>query len=59
MWLADYAISKGYRLKYSTGLIKDGVAMAGDTEEMFSQLSCSGKVAYFCSGVGTKMTSSL
>ena len=33
MWLAGYAISKGYRLKYSTGLIKDGVQVAAQTEE--------------------------
>ena len=33
MWLAGYALSKGYRLKYSTGLMKDGVAVAGETEE--------------------------
>jgi DNA polymerase/3'-5' exonuclease PolX len=39
MWLAGYALSKGYRLKYSTGLIKDGVAVAGETEEsVFSAL---------------------
>ena len=33
MWLAVYAISKGYRLKYSTGLMKDNIAVAGVTEE--------------------------
>jgi len=33
MWLAGYAISKGYRLKYSSGLIKDDVVMTGETEE--------------------------
>jgi len=39
MWLAGYAISKGYRLKYSSGLIKDDVVMAGETEEsVFSVL---------------------
>ena len=39
MWLAGYAISKGYRLKYSSGLIKDGVVIAGETEEsVFSAL---------------------
>ena len=39
MWLAGYALSKGYRLKYSTGLVKDGVATAGETEEsVFSAL---------------------
>jgi DNA polymerase (family 10) len=39
MWLAGYAISKGYRLKYSSGLIKDGIVSAGETEEsVFSAL---------------------
>ncbi len=33
MWLAGVAISKGMRLKYSEGLIKDGKAIAGETEE--------------------------
>jgi DNA polymerase (family X) len=33
MWLAGHAFSKGMRLKYSEGLIKDGVAIAGDTEQ--------------------------
>jgi DNA polymerase/3'-5' exonuclease PolX len=33
MWLASYAISKGYRLKYSEGLLKDGQVVAGETEE--------------------------
>jgi DNA polymerase (family 10) len=33
MWLASYAISKGMRLKYSEGLLKDDVAVAGETEE--------------------------
>ncbi len=33
MWLAGYAFSKGMRLKYSEGLIKDGVAVAGETEQ--------------------------
>jgi DNA polymerase/3'-5' exonuclease PolX len=33
MWLAGYALSKGFRLKYSEGLIKDKVAVAGNTEE--------------------------
>src|SRR5665647_712113 len=32
MWLAGYALSKGMRIKYSEGLIKDGVAIAGETE---------------------------
>jgi DNA polymerase/3'-5' exonuclease PolX len=40
MWLAGYAISKDFRLKYSEGLIKDEVAVAGETEEsVFSALS--------------------
>ena len=39
MWLAGYALSKGYRLKYSTGLMKDEIAVAGETEEsVFSAL---------------------
>lgn len=33
MWLAGYAISKGMRIKYSEGLIKDGVTVAGETEK--------------------------
>ena len=33
MWLAGYALSKGFRLKYSEGLIKDEIAVAGETEE--------------------------
>jgi DNA polymerase/3'-5' exonuclease PolX len=33
MWLAGYAISKGMRIKYSEGLIKDGAAVAGETEQ--------------------------
>ena len=33
MWLAGYAISKGMRIKYNEGLIKEGVAVAGETEE--------------------------
>ena len=33
MWLASYAISKGFRLKYSEGLLKDGKVVAGETEE--------------------------
>ena len=32
-WLAGYAISKGMRLKYSEGLVKDGAAIAGENEE--------------------------
>jgi DNA polymerase (family X) len=33
MWLAGHAFSKGMRLKYSEGLIKDGIAIAGETEQ--------------------------
>ena len=33
MWLAGYAISKGMRIKYSEGLIKDSVVIAGETEK--------------------------
>ena len=33
MWLAGYAISKGMRIKYSEGLIKEGVAVAKETEQ--------------------------
>jgi DNA polymerase/3'-5' exonuclease PolX len=33
MWLASYAMSKGFRLKYSGGLLKDGVVVAGEKEE--------------------------
>ena len=33
MWLAGYAISKGMRIKYSEGLIKEGDAIAGETEK--------------------------
>ena len=39
VWLAGYAISRGYRLKYSAGLMKDSAALAGETEEdVFSAL---------------------
>jgi DNA polymerase/3'-5' exonuclease PolX len=39
MWLAGYAISKGMRLKYSEGLIKEGTPIAGENEkEVFSAL---------------------
>jgi DNA polymerase/3'-5' exonuclease PolX len=39
MWLAGYAITKRYRLKCSVGLMKDDVALAGETEEsVFSAL---------------------
>ncbi len=33
MWLAGYAFSKGMRLKYSEGLIKDGKVVAGEAEK--------------------------
>ena len=33
MWLAGYAISKGMRIKYSEGLIKDSSVIAGETEK--------------------------
>ena len=33
MWLAGCAISKGMRVKYSEGLIKEGVVVAGETEQ--------------------------
>jgi len=33
MWLAGIAISKGMRLKYSEGLIKENKAVAGESEE--------------------------
>lgn len=32
-WLATYAISKGMRLKYSEGVLKNGVIVAGEDEE--------------------------
>ena len=32
-WLAAYAITKGMRLKYSEGLIKDGASIAGEDEK--------------------------
>ena len=39
MWLAGHALSKGFRLKYSEGLIKDKVVVAGLSEEsIFSAL---------------------
>jgi len=39
MWLAGHAISQGMRLKYSEGLIKDGVPIAGEDEKgVFSAL---------------------
>jgi DNA polymerase/3'-5' exonuclease PolX len=42
MWLAGYAISKGMRLKYSEGLIKDVVPIAGEDEKgVFSALGLS------------------
>jgi DNA polymerase/3'-5' exonuclease PolX len=33
MWLASLAISKGMRIKYSEGLIKDGNVIAGEDEK--------------------------
>ena len=33
MWLAGHSFSKGMRLKYSEGLMKDDAAVAGETEE--------------------------
>jgi DNA polymerase (family 10) len=33
MWLAGYAISKGFRLKYSQGLLKVDTVVAGESEE--------------------------
>jgi DNA polymerase/3'-5' exonuclease PolX len=39
MWLAGYAISKGMRLKYSEGLIKEGKIIEGQNEkEVFNAL---------------------
>jgi DNA polymerase (family 10) len=40
VWLAGYAISKGMRIKYSEGLMKEDVVVAGETEEdVFGALS--------------------
>ena len=40
MWLASYAISKGMRIRYSEGLIKEGSVIAGETEKgVFEALS--------------------
>ena len=33
MWLAGCAISKGMRIKYSEGLLKEGSVIAGETEQ--------------------------
>ena len=33
MWLANYAISKGMRLKYNQGLLKGDIVVAGETEK--------------------------
>ena len=33
MWLASYAISKGMRIRYSEGLLKDGAIIAGEDEK--------------------------
>ena len=42
MWLASYAISKGMRIKYSEGLIKEGIVIAGkDEKEVFAALGLS------------------
>ncbi|MGA3110441.1 MAG: hypothetical protein ABSE15_00230 [Candidatus Bathyarchaeia archaeon] len=44
MWLAGYAISKGLRIKYSEGLIKDNSIIAGEDEKGVFEtlgLSCS------------------
>jgi DNA polymerase/3'-5' exonuclease PolX len=39
VWLAGYAISKGMRIKYNQGLIKDGNVIAGEDEkEVFTAL---------------------
>jgi DNA polymerase/3'-5' exonuclease PolX len=39
VWLAGYAISKGMRIKYNEGLIKDGNVIAGEDEkEVFTSL---------------------
>ncbi len=39
VWLAGYAISKGMKIKYSEGLIKDGNVIAGaDEKELFTAL---------------------
>jgi DNA polymerase (family X) len=39
MWLAAYAITKGFRLKYSEGLLQNEQVVAGKTEEsVFSAL---------------------
>jgi DNA polymerase/3'-5' exonuclease PolX len=42
MWLAGYAISKGFRLKYSQGLLKDDNVVSGESEEgVFKALNLS------------------
>jgi DNA polymerase (family 10) len=42
MWLAGYAISKGFRLKYSLGLMKGDTVVAGESEEnVFTALDLS------------------
>ncbi len=33
MWLAQFAISKGMRIKFNQGLLKDELVVAGETEE--------------------------
>lgn len=40
MWLAGYAFTKGMRLKYSEGLIREGTVIAGENEkEVFEVLN--------------------
>ena len=42
MWLAGYAISKGFRLKYSLGLMKGDTVVVGESEEnVFTALDLS------------------
>ena len=40
MWLAGYAISKGMRIRYSEGLIKEGSVIAGETEKGVFEVLC-------------------
>src|SRR5664280_198026 len=40
MWLAGYAISMGLRIRYSEGLIKDGISIAGETEQSVFEALC-------------------
>jgi DNA polymerase (family 10) len=39
-WLASLALSKGCRLKYNEGLLKDGQVVAGKTEENVFEALC-------------------